>query len=91
MQSKNSNKRVIAILLYVGAIFAVPAIVAALFGSYLDNKYSTAPLYSAISFVVAFVLSWLTVIRLYIKETKKLETKTDEKNGMVKSNTSNKN
>ena len=46
-----------------GVTIAVPAVVAALAGKWLDTKFDSSPKYTIILFTIAFVLTILIVVR----------------------------
>lgn len=46
-----------------GVTIAVPAVVAALAGKWLDTKFASSPKYTIILFTIAFVLTILIVVR----------------------------
>ena len=70
---KNRDQQVhglFTLMIQIAFIFAVPAIIAALSGKYLDKDGSD--FYTVIFLVIAFVLSWIMVIFVYKRKTKKL-------------------
>lgn len=61
-----------------GASIAVPAVLAALLGKWLDGRYQTAPLFLVGGFVVAFGLTAFSIVkkaRHYQKEYIDIERK----------------
>jgi len=60
--------------LKIAAIFAVPAVLAALLGRYLDGMYSDGNVFTILCLVTAFVFSWAVVIRQFSKINKKIRT-----------------
>ncbi|MDO8499537.1 MAG: AtpZ/AtpI family protein [bacterium] len=46
-----------------GATIAIPVVVLAMLGQYLDNKYSTQPIFLVAGFVIAFVFSAVSIYR----------------------------
>lgn len=59
--------------LKIAAIFAVPAVLAALLGRYLDGMYSDGKVFTIVCLVIAFTLSWLIVVREFSKINKKIQ------------------
>lgn len=65
-------------MLEVGAIIALPAIVALFLGKYLDRNNQTEKTYTLILLFASFILSWAVIIRKYIIFSKKAK-EVDEK------------
>ncbi len=67
------RQRAFFMMLEVGIILAVPAFVALFLGKYLDKTNQTGNTLTMIFLAVAFVLSWVIIIRKYIKFNKKIK------------------
>ncbi len=60
-------------MLEVGVILAVPAFLALFLGKYLDKNNQTGNAITLILLGLAFVLSWVIIIRKYIKFNRKIK------------------
>ena len=63
------------IFLDFGGVIAVPAVLAALLGKWLDERYQSAPIFLIICFGLAFIFTVFYIIkktRIYAQEYEKL-------------------
>jgi len=60
-------------MLEVGIILAVPAFLALFLGKYLDKNNQTGHTLTLILLGLAFILSWVIIVRKYIKFNKKIK------------------
>jgi len=51
----------------IALIFAVPVVIAAFVGTWLDARYFSGRKFTLIFMTVAFILSWVIFIRKYLK------------------------
>ena len=67
------RQKAFLMMLEVGIILAVPAFLALFLGKYLDKNYQTGNSVTLILLAVAFILSWVIIIRKYIKFNRKIK------------------
>lgn len=67
------RQRAFLMILEIGAIIALPAFVAVFLGNYLDNNNQAERFYSSVLLFIAFVFSWVIIIRKYIRFDKKVK------------------
>jgi len=67
------RQRAFFMMLEVGIILAVPAFLALFLGKYLDKNNQTGNTITLILLGLAFILSWVVIIRKYIKFNKKIK------------------
>jgi len=65
--------RAFIMMLEVGAIIAIPAFTALFLGKYLDKNSQSGNIITLSLLGVAFIFSWIVIIRKYINFSKKIK------------------
>lgn len=78
LQERKSRimRKTYAAMFMILVIFGIPAILAYFVGAWLDTTYSIRPMGSVAAIVVAAIVSWTILIRIYLKlsrEIRKIE------------------
>jgi len=59
-------KKVYRMMFAILIIFGIPAVVAYFAGAWIDSTYEIRPAGSIISLIIAAVISWIIMIRIYL-------------------------
>jgi MFS-type transporter involved in bile tolerance (Atg22 family) len=54
-------------ILYLGLIIAIPAVLSGVLGKFIDTKFETTPFATLTLMFVAFIFTWVFLIKVYFK------------------------
>ncbi len=77
------RRKTVKAMIEIAFVFGVPAFVALFIGKRLDATYGTGKMWLLISLAVAFVSSWIVVIRMYVRLSKEAR-KVDDSVGKMR-------
>jgi len=67
------RQRAFLMMLEVGVIIAIPAFLALFLGKYIDKTNKAGNTFTLSLLAVAFILSWIIIIKKYISFTRKIK------------------